>query len=134
MPPNGATYRGSRKHKNRPALGRKGTICPEWTHSGLGADVAGHNWQETEAHRLFTESAYDPEGSKKVYATASGVAFVAQPTADGSWHGYPVPWNQVPAELKERWLAAKNVSRRDLRRFANFSSSDLDWALDTDDG
>jgi hypothetical protein len=133
MAPADATYRGSPKHKNRPALGRKGTICPEWTHAGLGTGVEDHNWDETEAHGLFMGSEYDPDGSGKVYATARGVAFAAQATADGSWHGYPVSWDEVPAELKDRWRKEKRVSARDLRRFAGVSPADIGWALGTDD-
>src|SRR5882757_3333768 len=50
-------YVGNPKHKNRPARGPKGTLCPEWTHrtphAGLGDDVLAHPWDQTEASRLF---------------------------------------------------------------------------------
>jgi hypothetical protein len=132
-----ATYRGSPKHKNCPARGRKGTLCPEWTHAtpvgGLGVDPFGHNWAATDAHRLFMASEYDPEGSGKRYATARGVAFVAQPSADGSWHGYPEPWHKVPSELKDKWLAAKIVSTRDLKHYSDFPQRNINWALESDD-
>jgi hypothetical protein len=82
---------------------------------------------------LFAESEYDPEGGEKRYATARGVAFVAQPTGDGSWHGYPEPWNRVPPGLKEKWRAEKKVSARDLKRYADFPEKNIEWALDTDD-
>src|SRR5271156_22314 len=46
---NMSKYRGSLKHKNRPALGRKGTLCPEWTHNvtgvGFNTDTFAHNWK-----------------------------------------------------------------------------------------
>jgi len=131
------TYRGSPKHKNRPARGRKGTLCPEWSHAApgvvLGNDLFGHNWVATEAHRLFIASEYDPEGSGKRYATARGIAFVAQPSADGSWHGYPEPWNKVPSDLKDKWRAENIVSARDLRLYADFPKKNIKWALDSDD-
>jgi hypothetical protein len=89
------TYRGSPKHKNRPARGRKGTLCPEWTHSSkatnLATNVSDHPWPQTEAYRLFQISEPCPEGSGRRFATGHGIAFVAVPTNDGTWHGYPLP-------------------------------------------
>ena len=137
MPPAGATCRGSIKHKARSAPGRKGTLCPEWSHNtpthGLGSDMAGHDWNSTEGHRLFSASVDDPDGSRKLYATKRGIAFVAQPTEDGSWHGYPEPWNRVPSELKDRWRRERAVSARDLRRYADFPETEINWALGSDD-
>jgi hypothetical protein len=78
-------------------------------------------------------SEYDPEGSGKRYATARGVAFVAQPSADGSWHGYPEPWHKVPSELKDKWLAAKIVSTHDLKHYSDFPRTNINWALESDD-
>ncbi len=130
-------YRGSSKHKRRPATGRKGTLCPEWTHGtatgALKSDVFRHDWPSTRAHGLFSESEYDPEGGDKRYATAKGIAFAAQPTEDGSWHGYPEPWNKIPATLKEKWRAEGKVSGRELRLYSDFPRENITWALDTDD-
>lgn len=130
-------YRGSLKHKNRPAPGRKGTICPEWTHHTIGGgfegDPFGHPWQDTAAHTMFEESDLDPDGSGKRYATRNGIAFVAQETKDGTWHGYPEPWNKIPAALKDRWLDAGKVTPRDLRRYKDFPRSNVRWALESDD-
>jgi hypothetical protein len=130
-------YRGSKKHKNRPAEGRKGTICPEWTHltssGNLGNDPFDHRWSQTRAAELFDASVYDPEGSGKRYATSRGIAFVAQATGDGSWHGYPEPWNKVPVELVNKWRSERVVSAADLRRFADFPKGAIAWALDSDD-
>jgi hypothetical protein len=99
-------YRGSSKHKNRPVRGIKGTLCPEWTHrttiAGLGNDVLAHAWEDTEASRLFEAATLDANGRR--YATAKGIAFEAQATEDGAWHGYPIPWNDVPNALRRRWL------------------------------
>jgi len=129
-------YRGSNKHKSRPDLGRKGTKCPEWTHAkpegGYGNDPFGHDWEKTVAHKLFNESELDPSGSGKRYATMKGIAFVAQPTGDGTWHGYPEPWNKVPADLKDKWQNAGLVTTRQLRRHKDFPRDNLDWALDSD--
>jgi len=136
-PADTSPYRGSLKHKSRPARGRKGTICPEWTHAtqslGLGSDMVGHDWQQTEAHRLFIDSEEHPVGSGRRFATGRGVAFEAKLTNDGSWHGYPVPWSQVPAELKDRWQDEGRVQARDIRRYLERPKGDIKWALGTDD-
>ena len=130
-------YRGSLKHKSRPARGRKGTLCPEWTHTAneaaLGNDVFAHSWLATIAHQLFAraeESALEPG---RRFATERGIAFEAKSSADGTWHGYPVPWETVPEDLKDRWRATKAVSRRDLQRYLSRAISDYRWALETDD-
>jgi hypothetical protein len=91
-----------------------------------------HHWNDTTAAILLAASEPDPDGSEKRYATERGMAFVAHDTADGTWHGYPVPWNDVPATLKDRWRAEKRVSRRDLARYGEFSRSDIDWPLASD--
>lgn len=129
-------YRGSPKHKRRPARGRKGTRCPEWSHEAaggrLGTDIDGHPWEETVAAVMLASSTPDPDGSGRRFATERGMAFVAHDTEEGTWHGYPVPWNDVPATLKDRWRAEKRVSRRDLTRYGEFARSDIDWPLASD--
>lgn len=92
-----------------------------------------HAWERTIAGRLLASSLMDPDGSGKRYATARGMAFVAHDTQDGTWHGYPVPWNDVPAELKENWMAAGRVTRRDVARYGEFACNDIDWSLGSDD-
>lgn len=129
----GLVYRGSPKHKNRPAVGRKGTRCPEWTHAPapapLGVHPDRHEWAESIAQVLLTASEADPDGSGKRYATEHGVAFVAQDTRDGTWHGYPEPWDRVPAALKTKWQTEGKVRNADLRRYSDKEPDDLDWAL-----
>lgn len=130
-------YRGSPKHKNRPVHSRKGTRCPEWTQEAGSVrprvDMTRHSWERTIAADLLRSSVPDPEGSEKRFSTKRGIAFVGHDTGDGTWHGYPVPWNDVPAALKERWRDAGQVTRRDLKRYGEFERSDLDWALRSDD-
>ncbi len=81
---------------------------------------------------MFEQSEPDPNGSGKRYATMNGIAFVAHPTEDGTWHGYPEPWNRVPADLKAKWQDAEKVTNRDLRRYKDFPKDSLSWALDSD--
>lgn len=130
-------YRGSLKHKNRPAQGRKGTCCPEWTHQtaagGFAGDVSRHSWAETRAHSLFEDAKTDPSAPGRKFATERGIAFEAKPTNDGTWHGFPVPWEEVPAPLKDGWLADGTLRKKDLRRYLNRKESDYRWPLETDD-
>ena len=130
-------YRGSIKHKNRPGIGRKGTLCPEWTHctdaGGFNGDPFNHPWDVTVAHSLFEESTSPTSGGPARYATRNGVAFKAVETNDGTWHGYPLPWNNVPAELKDLWLENEKVTKRELRRYKDFPSDNITWALEGDD-
>jgi hypothetical protein len=127
-------YRGSMKHKQRPAAGRKGSLCPDWTHdigtSKFGNDEFAHNWNQTEAHKLFKVSVDDPEGSGAKFATAQGIAFRAVPTNDGFWHGFPEPWNRVPATLVEQWRDEGKVSRRQIKMYSEVSLDNIRWALD----
>jgi len=128
-------YRGSSKHKNRPADEQKGTLCPEWTHEtalgGFGTDVRGHDWRQTRAASLFAEASVDKASGRR-YATAKGIAFEARSSGDGSWHGFPIPWESVPVGIKNSWLGSNAVTRRDLKRFFRFNKDDIHWAMQTD--
>jgi hypothetical protein len=75
----------------------------------------------------------DPGGSGKRYATARGIAFVAQETGDSTWHGYPEPWNKVPSDLKDKWLDEGKVTIASLKRYKDFPKDNVVWALDSDD-
>lgn len=131
-----SSYRGSPKHKDRPARGRKGTLCPEWTHrSSLGGyrtDPFDHPWETTPANELFEQSEVDPRGSGKRYATMNGIAFAAQQSRDGTWHGYPEPWNKVPADLKDKWLDQGKVTTAALKQYKDFPRNNVGWALESD--
>lgn len=126
-------YRGSPKHKNRPTGERKGTLCPEWTHTtaagGYGNDPFAHDWPLTVAHQLF-ECAVPHSNGRKRFATLRGIAFEAKPSGDGTWHGYPVPWEAVPAELVQAWIAEGQVTRRQIRQCWTQDHDDLRWAIE----
>jgi hypothetical protein len=83
---------------------------------------------------MFEESELDPNGSGKRYATRNGIAFVAQQTGDGTWHGYPEPWNKIPVDLKEKWLDAGNVTTASLKKYKDFPRDNVLWALESDNG
>lgn len=128
-------YRGSIKHKRRPGRGRKGTICPEWTHAateqGLGVDAQDHAWSSTVAHRLFQRAVIDP-GTGRRFNTERGIAFEAKSTGDGTWHGYPVPWNAIPAGIKDAWVATGVVTTGDLDRYFERPAQEIYWAWEAD--
>jgi hypothetical protein len=131
---NEPTYRGSRKHKNWQPGGGTGTMCPTWTHvvggRGFAGDVEIHDWPRTKAQALFDGAVVD--GVDR-WATERGIAFTAKMTNDGTWHGYPVPWDEVPVDVQERLIAAGRVARRDMRKWKSFDERDLRWALRSDD-
>jgi hypothetical protein len=64
----------------------------------------------------------------------NGIAFAAQETGDGTWHGYPEPWNKVPAALKDKWLEERKVTTKALKLYMDFPQGHVRWALDSDDG
>ncbi|KQP24538.1 hypothetical protein ASF27_10565 [Methylobacterium sp. Leaf102] len=92
-----------------------------------------HPWTTTRATALFTSATVDA-GSGRRFATQNGVAFEAKPTQDGTWHGYPVPWETVPPDIKDAWLDTRQVTRKQIKVFMRFVKSDIHWALRTDEG
>jgi hypothetical protein len=134
--PTTSTYRGSRKHKDWRPGGGYGTICPNWTHrtptGGFGGDEHAHRWAETEAHSLFSESEVNSEEPGKRFATRNGIAFVALQTEDGTWHGFPIPWNDVPEPLVTMWRKAKKVTNRQIKDYKPETKHDIRWALKSD--
>lgn len=110
-------------------------MCPEWTHRteavGLGDDVLAHSWDQTEAARLFAGALVDQRSGRR-FATARGIAFEAKSTGDGTWHGYPIPWESVPNHVRRAWLDGRAVRTRDIRRYLSFDRNDIHWALVTD--
>jgi hypothetical protein len=113
----------------------KGTICPKWTHATtsrrLPADMHLHPWQKTRAHQLFAGALVDASGRR--FATALGVAFEAKDTKDGTWHGFPIPWEEVPVDVLEAFKTSGAVTRRETRRYWIFEKGDISWALESDE-
>ena len=126
-------YRGSIKHKRWRPGGGYGTLCPNWIHDaptrGFAGDPHAHPWTDTEAYAMLAESLLGEDGRR--YATRRGIAFAAVDSRDGTWHGYPVPWKQVPRVIRDRLIEQGRVTRRDLRR--KVDESDIRWALGGED-
>ena len=127
-------YRGSLKHKDRPSTGRKGTLCPEWTHiagdTGFIGNPFQHCWEQTAAHRLFGNATL---ANDRRFATERGIAFEAKTTGDGTWHGFPIPWVSVPPTILSQWWKEGKVSRRDVKLNKSSKASDIRGALNSDE-
>ncbi|MDR3440130.1 hypothetical protein [Telmatospirillum sp.] len=127
-------YRGSPKHKNWQSGGGFGTICPNWTHEadgrGFTGDTDRHAWNRTKAHALFVE-AFERDGRR--WSTAGGIAFTALRSADGTWHGFPIPWDEVPEDVQHHLLEKGDVTRREIKRWKSFDRHDIRWALKSDE-
>ena len=103
----GLKYSSNPKHKEPWQRGRKGTLCPAWSHAL--------------AQELLDKSEVHPDGNKKSrYATRQGLAFEAHPDGVGGWHGYPVGWHEVPPSIYSQWLKGGMVERADIRKNINF--------------
>ena len=95
-------YEPNPKHKEPWQPGRKGTLCPPKEELSL-----------LTAARLLRES--EPVEGKR-YNCFKGQAYCAQKHGEDTWHGYPIPWEDVPPWLTKKWRAEGRVSRRDMKR------------------
>ena len=94
-------YSPSNKHCEPLTAQKPGTKCPRWS--------------AARAQELLDDSVI--MGVKRV-ATRHGLAFVAQRTGDGTWHGYPEAWDKIDAEIRTSWLTENRIKRRELRQWA----------------
>ena len=127
----GLRYRGTIKHKRWRPGGGFGTLCPHWTHEasrGFAGDAYDHPWEETQAHAMLAESVLADD---RRYATRRGIAFVAVRSGDGTWHGYPVPWQDVPRRVQDGFIRDGLVTPRQTRQTVD--KADIRWALGSDD-
>ncbi len=110
-------------------------LSPKWTHTsgdnGFSGDPFKHCWDKTVAHRLFESATVCADGRR--FATELGIAFEAKPTGDGTWHGFPVPWESVPPLILKQWFQEGTVSRRALKLHRPRNKDDIRWALDSDE-
>ena len=72
-------------------------------------------------------------GNGRRYAVEGGIAFVALPSSDGTWHGYPVPWHDVPASIQDQLIEKGQATRLQIRRQRRIDTHDVGWALSSDD-
>lgn len=84
----GLLYEPNPKHKLPWQSGRKGALCPAWSHQM--------------AQDLLSSSVLSDNGKKR-YSTRDGVAFSAQMHSSGVWHGYPVAWLVKKQQIRDSW-------------------------------
>jgi hypothetical protein len=98
-------YVPSDKHKHPWQRGRKGSLCPR--------DL------EVDPQVLLNGSAWSPKEPNKRWATDGTRAFCAMRTIDDEWHGFPVRFSEVPADICHRWeaegVASRHAQTADLR-------------------
>jgi hypothetical protein len=96
-------YEPSNKHKRTPAQpGRKGTLCPD--------DMT------VSPQHLLDQSATSPKYPQKRWATDGERAYCAHRTREDVWHGWPVRFDEVPADVLRTWEEDGAVTRRAIRQ------------------
>jgi hypothetical protein len=93
-------YESNPKHSEPWQAGRKGSLCPK-------------NLKPL-ALELLMES--DQVGRER-FVFHEGKAYCAKEHRADVWHGYPVGWIEVPAELRNRWKRAGSITKKDINRF-----------------
>ena len=130
-------YVGSRKHKQWVPGGAFGSICPSFTHTvkgrnfGCVAPELWKQWPKTVAQHLLQNSVLYND---KRYAADHGIAFCAQETGNGNWHGYPLPWKQVPNAVCRQLVAQGQTTEKEIkhvrrRQKAVDPRNDNQWAM-----
>ncbi len=108
-------YERNPKHKSwMKPFDPDATLCPSWSHD--------------QAQALLDTSIDSPTAGTR-FATMDGMAFAARLTGGDTWHGYPVPWSQVPEAVREGMIMTGKVTRRQVKKL--FSSEKLTAELDT---
>ena len=98
---------------------------------GSSGDTQRHPWQRTKAHELFEGGVEGEDGRR--YATERDIAFVAVSSNDGTWHGFPIVWDDVPVHVQDRLVESGRVTRRRMRRYRTADRRNIVWALNSDD-
>jgi hypothetical protein len=94
----GLEYEPNPKHKAPWQAGRKGALCPSWSHEA--------------ARDLLRSSVLS---KTKRFSTRNGHAFAAQQHRPGFWHGYPIPWSEVPQNILRQWLNEDLVKKKQVK-------------------
>ncbi len=91
-------YEPNPKHKEPWQRGKKGSLCPRMS-----------------ASLLCTLLAESIEVGQKRYACYEGKAYCGQEHRPGVWHGYPVDWREVPPHVRNAWIGAGKVTRKQTK-------------------
>ena len=107
-------YERNPKHKNwLQPFDPDAALCPAWSHSIAQA---------------LLDQSLDDSSSGARFSTRDGMAFAARLTGGEVWHGYPVPWSEVPEAIRESMIAKQQVTRRQIKKL--LSSEALTQELD----
>jgi hypothetical protein len=93
-------YEPSPKHCEPITAAKPGTKCPRWS--------------AARAQQMLNDS--EAMGEKRV-VTWNGLAFVAQRTQGGDWHGYPEAWDKIDLDIRMKWLNAGLIRRKHLKQW-----------------
>jgi hypothetical protein len=94
------SYESNPKHSEPWQPGQKGSLCPK------------------EVRPLAPELLRASEQvGKQRFAVHEGKAYCAREHRENVWHGYPVGWKEVPAELRNRWRRTGVVRKKDVERY-----------------
>ncbi len=108
--PTARRYVPSPKHCEPITAAKPGTKCPRWS--------------AMRAQELLDCS--EEMGEKRV-ATRNGLAFVAQRTNGGDWHGYPEAWDKIDQDIRTRWLDAGLIRKKHLRQWKTRMEIERAW-------
>lgn len=113
---NSGIYERNPKHKSwLHPFDPDATLCPKWSH---------------EIAQALLDESLPAESEEPRFATRNGMAFAARTHRHGQWHGYPVPWSQVPESVREIMVASGKVTRRQIKKL----NSSVDLAEELDGG
>jgi len=93
-------YESNPKHSEPWQTGQKGSLCPK--------DLKPLALALLEKSELV---------GKQRFAVHEGRAYCAREHRDNVWHGFPVGWMEVPAQLRNKWKREGVIKKRDLDRF-----------------
>jgi hypothetical protein len=93
-------YESNPKHSEPWQAGRKGSLCPKEV--------------KPLAAQLLEKS---EQVGKQRFAFHAGRAYCAREHREGVWHGFPVGWMEVPAQLRNKWKRDGSVSKREIDRY-----------------
>ena len=93
-------YQGNPKHKHPWQCGRRGGLCPRS--------------MTIQPQQLLEQSVLADE---KRYATLEGRCYCAQEDSPNHWHGYPVPWREVPERIWRTWRNEGIIKKSDIDKY-----------------
>ena len=101
-------YESNPKHGRPWQMGRKGALCSNVKDKPTCS-----------VDELLQSSVKDGE---KRFNFDNGIAYAAQchgiepNTGTELWHGYPIPWVEVPPKIRNTWIKENRVRNRQMKK------------------